>query len=84
MNLYLKWNTGSDLDIQVRCGCEKWHGFATKRFLGACECDKCEMKRDYDVKTGEDGRDDAFEHVIFRNPSKMYGKTIGMCVHNFR
>ena len=29
MNVILKWETGSDLDIQVMCGCGKWHGFGT-------------------------------------------------------
>ncbi len=26
MNVFLKWETGSDLDIQVKCACNKWHG----------------------------------------------------------
>ena len=29
MNVYLEWNTGSDLDINVMCGCGKWHGYGT-------------------------------------------------------
>ena len=84
MNVYLQWNTGSDLDIQVKCGCDKWHGFGTRRFFGRCKCKKCEMKRDHDIKAGEDGRTDAFEHVIFTNPSKLFGKSIGMSVYNYR
>ena len=40
------------------------------------------MKRDHDIKAGEDGRTDAFEHVIFSNPPKMYGKSISMAVFN--
>ena len=84
MNLYLEWNTGSDLDIQVMCGCEKWHGFSKWNILGSCECTKCEMKRDRDIKSGKDGRNDAYEHVYFKNPSKIYGKKIGMAVYNFR
>lgn len=82
MNVYLKWETGSDLDIQVRCGCGDWHGYGT--WDRSCICQKCEMERDHDIKCGEDGRQDAFEHVYFKNPEKMYGKTIGMAVHNFR
>ena len=41
------------------------------------------MERDHDIQNGEDGRDDAIEHVIFRNPKKLIGKEIGMAVHNF-
>ena len=84
INVYLKWETGSDLDIQVKCGCDKWHGFGTRRFLGRIKCKTCNMKRDHDIKTGPDDRIDAFEHVYFNHPSKLYGKTIGMAVYNFR
>ena len=81
MNVYLKWETGSDLDINVMCGCGTWHGFGT--YERNCICKKCDMKRDHDVKCGEDGRQDAFEHVYFKDPKIMIGKTIGMAVQNF-
>jgi hypothetical protein len=42
------------------------------------------MKRDYDISTGEDGRADVFEHVYFKDPTKIFGKTIGMAVYNFK
>ena len=71
MNVILKWKTGSDLDIQVKCGCEKWHGFGTTGgSKGSCKCETCEMYRDHDIKRGADGRD-AFEHVYFKNPKKL-------------
>ena len=41
------------------------------------------MERDKDVKCGKDGRN-VFEHVYFKDPSKIYGKTIGMSVFNFK
>ena len=41
------------------------------------------MTRDYDIREGLDGRDDAKEHVIFSNPSKLFGKRIGMACYNF-
>ena len=46
-------------------------------------CETCDMKRDYDIRSGEDGRTGVFEHVYFKDPSKIYGKTIGMAVFNF-
>jgi len=30
------------------------------------------MKRDFDIRTGEDGRENAIEHVYFRNPKKLF------------
>ena len=27
LNIIMTWKTGSDLDIQVKCGCDKWHGY---------------------------------------------------------
>lgn len=41
------------------------------------------MNRDLDTKCGDDGRK-AHERVFFRNPQKMFGKKIGMAVHNFK
>ena len=48
INVYLKWETGSDLDIQVKCGCDKLHGYGTRSF----KCDTCDMEQDHFVKTG--------------------------------
>ena len=42
------------------------------------------MKRDYDIRNGKDGRKDAVEHVIFSDPSKLFGKRIGMACYNYR
>jgi hypothetical protein len=56
MNVYLAWNTGSDLDINVMCGCGIWHGYGTKDY--ECFCDTCGMKRDRDVVSGSDDRTD--------------------------
>ena len=74
MNVYLAWNTGSDLDINVMCGCGIWHGYGTPD--ADCYCNSCGMRRDRDVRTGSDGRSDqeTVEHVYFSNPSKMVGK----------
>ena len=84
MNVVLLWDSGSDLDIQVKCACGLWHGYGTEGGSGgSCRCEECEMERDHDIMTGEDGRDNAIEHVIFRNPKKLIGKEIGMAVHNF-
>ena len=47
MNVYLSWNTGSDLDINVMCACGVWHGFGTRD--GNCVCKTCGMYRDRDV-----------------------------------
>ena len=47
MNVYLSWNTGSDLDINVMCFCGVWHGFGTND--GKCVCKICGMYRDRDV-----------------------------------
>jgi len=41
------------------------------------------MKRDHDIRTGDDGRTGVFEHVYFNDPTRIYGKTIGMAVHNW-
>ena len=41
------------------------------------------MKRDKDITQGQDGRTDAFEHVYFSDPERLYGKRIGMAVHNY-
>ena len=84
LNVILEWDTGSDLDIQVKCGCDNyWHGWG-KRWFGYCSCSTCEMNRDQDVKWGQDGRTPVHEHVYFNNPGKMFGKTIGMAVYNYR
>ena len=72
MNVVLEWSTGSDLDIQVRCGCDKWHGYGTEGGSGgSCRCTVCDMARDYDIRTGEDGREGVFEHVYFKNPERL-------------
>ena len=42
------------------------------------------MIRDYDIRTGEDGRKNAIEHVIFTDPSLLYGKEIGMACYNYK
>ena len=88
MNLILSWETGSDLDIQVMCGCGKWHGFGTDGQDGGsggkCICDACQMIRDYDIRQGDDGRKDAIEHVIFTDPSLLFGKEIGMACYNYK
>ena len=84
MNVYLGWSTGSDLDINVMCGCGKWHGHGTEGGSGgSCRCEPCEMYRDRDVTCGADGRTGVFEHVYFKNPAKLYGKSIAMKVFNF-
>lgn len=84
MNIYVKWTTGSDLDLQVMCGCGKWHGYGTTGGSGGhIKCNICKMSRDYDVTTGEDGRQNAFEHAFFAEPSLLYGKEIGVGVHNY-
>ena len=86
MNLYLEWDTGSDLDIQVKCGCGKWHGYGTSGGSGGgCYCDTCDMKRDHDMQTGSDKERPidadpaenpprAFEHVYFKDPEKLMAK----------
>jgi hypothetical protein len=68
MNVYLSWNTGSDLDINVMCVCEVWHGFGTTD--GPCICKTCGMYRDRDVKSGSDDRRDeeTVEHIYFDKP----------------
>ena len=41
INVYLEWNTGSDLDINVMCGCGIWHGYGTEAYRGSggdCFC----------------------------------------------
>lgn len=87
MNLYLEWDTGSDLDIQVYCGCGKWHGYGTDGGSGgSCRCDTCDMKRDHDMRNGQDKEraidtnlaDEsnpprAFEHVYFKDPEELFG-----------
>lgn len=84
MNLYLEWSTGSDLDINVMCGCGNWHGYGTSGGSeGSCKCETCFMYRDHDIMCGDDGRTDVFEHVYFKKPDLLYGKTIGMQVHNY-
>ena len=85
INVVLQWNSGSNLDIQVMCGCGKWHGDGTLGGSeGSCRCDKCEMKRDYGIIEGVDGRKGAIEHVIFSNPRKLIGKEIGIGVYNYK
>ena len=87
MNLHLEWTTGSDLDIQVMCGCGIWHGYGTEDEGGSggdCFCETCDMKRDHDVQCGSDNRDPAaIEHVYFGKPQNLVGKRIGMAVHNY-
>ena len=57
MNVYLEWTTGSDLDINVMCGCGKWHGYGTKGGSGGiCKCEECGLYRDHDIRDGEDDR----------------------------
>lgn len=84
MNVYLSWNTGSDLDINVMCGCKIWHGIGSGGDY-YCRCDTCGMVRDRDVMTGKDNRsdEDTVEHVYFANPDKLKGKTIGYRVLNW-
>ena len=84
INVYLEWETGSDLDINVMCGCGKWHGYGTSGgSAGSCKCDACGMYRDHDIMTGQDGRRNVFEHAYFTNLSNLYDKEIGMGVHNY-
>ena len=82
----MTWRTGSDLDIQVKCGCGKWHGHNTEGGSGGeCKCDTCGM-----VKTSENGASDddsrrvnpAKETVNFSDPSLIIGKTIEFAVVN--
>jgi len=63
LNIILEWNTGSDLDIMVMCACNIWHGYGAENAYGAveyngsggsCYCEKCGMRRDYDIRGGED------------------------------
>ena len=56
INVYLSWNTGSDLDINVMCGCGVWHGIGTTD--GSCVCKSCGMYKDRDITTGSDDRSD--------------------------
>ena len=84
MNLYLEWETGSDLDINVKCACGLWHGYGTTGGSGgSCICLVCQMFRDHDIRNGEDGREAVFEHAYFKDPSRIYGKSIGMAVFNY-
>ena len=83
--MILKWDTRSDLDIQVQCGCGIWHGFGTDGgSKGICKCEECEMYRDKDsngaedIITDEGAYESSITHVIFANPRKLIGKTIGM------
>ena len=82
MNIYLSWETGSDLDINVKCACGVWHGYGTDD--SECKCETCGMYRDRDVTTGLDDRkdEDTVEHVYFDNPEKLIGKTISYRVFN--
>ena len=52
------------------------------------------MARDYDITTGEDGREEVFEHVYFKNPEKLLANAeeknganatvpIGIAVYNY-
>ena len=72
MNLYLEWQGGSDLDINVMCGCGIWHGYGHDKVEdssgGLCFCDPCQMTRDKDEKEGDDGRETVFEHIYFLKP----------------
>ena len=84
MNVYLEWSSGSDLDIQVMCGCGNWYGYGISEDSGrSFRCATCKMHRDHDIRVGSDGRTGVFEHVYFDEPEKLFGKTIGMCVHNY-
>ena len=43
------------------------------------------MKRDYDIIEGTDDRKPvAVEHVYFKEPELLFGKTIGIAVYNFK
>lgn len=84
INVYLEWDTGSDLDINVMCGCGNWHGYGTSGGSGgSCRCEKCGMTRDHDITTGTDGRTGVFEHAYFTNLNNLYDKEIGMGVYNY-
>ena len=73
------------------CGCGKWHGFGCKKGWldglfgsgGDCKCVDCFMERDRDNREGEDDREAVFEHVYFKRPHLLHGKTIGVRVFNF-
>ena len=84
----MTWRTGSDLDIQIKCGCDKWHGNSTEGGSGVdCKCETCGMKRTSDQGPGDDasrrdGNDPAKETVNFSDPSKIIGKTIEFAVVN--
>jgi hypothetical protein len=77
------------------CGCGNWHGYGTKG-SSACICETCGMKRDKDVRCGEEDHDvndskngrNAIEHVYIEDEKKLLnadgtGKKIGMAVYNY-
>lgn len=93
MNYHLEWSTGSDLDIQVMCGCgtDNWMGYGTSGDSN-CVCNKCQTGKDFDIRCGSDGRY-AFEHIFFKDPHKLISDAvekgnssvrIGMAVHNYK
>ena len=68
-NVILSWTTGSDLDINVMCGCGNWHGKGTNDVN--CSCNICGMKLDKETKDSDDDNrkeDETIEHVYFSNP----------------
>ena len=81
MNLLLKWDHSSDLDIQVRCGCNKWFGPGTEN--PETKCGECEMNREENIEKGPDGSTiNRIVRVVFGNPGKLFGKEIGMACYN--
>ena len=51
INIILEWKTGNDLDIHTKCGCGKWTDTPYN-----IKCNKCEMARDIDMRSGKNNR----------------------------
>ena len=52
--------------------------------MGYCFCEECEMSRPLNATKSEEPREGgaAIELVSFKDPSKLFGKKIGMAVYN--
>ena len=77
INIILEWKTGNDLDIHTKCGCGKWTDTPYN-----IKCNKCEMARDIDMRSGKNNRK-AVEHIFYAKPDTLIGKELGCYVQNY-